>query len=87
MVFDLGQVLVAWDPLPAIAAGVGEERARAFLAADDFRFHEWNLTLDRGVPVAEAEEQAIADHPGYADEIRSFEARHLATQPWLANTI
>ncbi|MCG7321646.1 MULTISPECIES: HAD-IA family hydrolase [Arsenicicoccus] len=74
MVFDLGQVLVAWDPLPAIAAGVGEERARAFLAADDFRFHEWNLTLDRGVPVAEAEEQAIADHPGYADEIRSYAA-------------
>ncbi|WP_172669723.1 HAD-IA family hydrolase [Arsenicicoccus sp. oral taxon 190] len=74
MVFDLGQVLIAWDPLPAVAAGVGEQRARAFLQADDFSFHDWNLTLDKGVPVAEAEEQAIERAPHFADEIRSYAA-------------
>nr|WP_277628267.1 HAD-IA family hydrolase [Arsenicicoccus dermatophilus] len=71
MVFDLGQVLVARDPLPAIAAGVGEERARAFLA-DGEVFATYHRDLDLGVPVEQAQQRAISAHPGYADEIRSY---------------
>lgn len=71
MVFDLGQVLVARDPLPAIAAGVGQDRARAFLA-DGEVFATYDRDLDLGVPVEQAQERAITAHPGYADEIRAY---------------
>lgn len=46
VVFDLGNVLIDWDPLPAIAAGVGEGRARAFL--DSGVFEPWNHARDEG---------------------------------------
>jgi len=72
VVFDLGNVLIDWDPQPAIAAGVGEQRARAFLAADDFDFGAWNHQQDAGRSFAEAEEAAVAAYPHFEDEIRSY---------------
>ena len=38
VVFDLGNVLIDWQPYAAIAAGVGGDEARRFLDADDFDF-------------------------------------------------
>ena len=35
VVFDLGNVLIRWDPRPAIAAGVGDDEAARFLARVD----------------------------------------------------
>ncbi|WP_446663434.1 HAD family hydrolase [Flexivirga sp. B27] len=70
VVFDLGNVLINWDPLPAIAAGVGEERARAFLA--EFDFGAWNHAQDAGRTFADAEQAAMTSHPQFADEIRSY---------------
>ena len=49
VVFDLGNVLIDWDPRPAIAAGVGAERTTALFAADDFDFGVWNHQLDSGM--------------------------------------
>ena len=72
VVFDLGNVLIDWDPQPAIAAGVGEERARAFLSSGEFDFGAWNLQLDAGRTFAEAEQTAIAAYPHLEDEIRSY---------------
>lgn len=72
VVFDLGNVLIEWDPQPAIAAGVGEERARAFLSGAEFDFGAWNLAQDAGRPFAEAEESATAAYPHLAEEIRSY---------------
>ena len=48
VVFDLGNVLIRWDPHPAVAAGVGDAEARAFLAAEDFDFSAWNRRADAG---------------------------------------
>src|SRR5665811_506601 len=42
VVFDLGNVLIAWDPHPAIARAVGAQQATCFLADDEFDFMAWN---------------------------------------------
>lgn len=66
VVFDLGRVVIDWDPLPAIAAGVGEHEATAFLEADDVSFAHWNLEQDRGRTWAEAVRWLEREHPAWA---------------------
>lgn len=72
MVFDLGNVLIRWDPVAAIAAAVGTERAVAFVADPDFDFAAWNHANDAGRTLAEAEETAVESHPHYAEEILAY---------------
>jgi 2-haloacid dehalogenase len=71
VVFDLGNVLIEWDPHPAIAAAVGSDRARAFLAGD-FGFAAWNHAQDAGRSWEDAEAAALATHPHLAEEIRAY---------------
>ncbi|NYI79337.1 HAD-IA family hydrolase [Nocardioides panzhihuensis] len=52
VVWDFGNVLIRWDPLPAIAAGVGDADARAFLGSYDFG--SWNYAQDAGRTWAQA---------------------------------
>jgi 2-haloacid dehalogenase len=72
VVFDLGNVLIRWDPLPAIAAAVGAERAAAFIADADFDFAAWNHANDAGRSLVEAEEAALASHPHLAEEVLAY---------------
>lgn len=72
VVFDLGNVLVDWDPLPAIAAAVGDESAEAFLAADDLDFYAWNHQLDSGMSFAEAEAQVARDFPHWHRHVTAY---------------
>lgn len=73
VVFDLGNVLIQWDPAPAIAAAVGAERAEAFLTHDEFDFAAWNATNDEGArPWEESEREAIDAHPDLEEEIRGY---------------
>lgn len=72
VVFDLGNVLIRWDPLPAIAAGVGEDRARALLEHPTFDFAAWNHAQDAGRTWAEGEQAAIEEHPDLADELLAY---------------
>ena len=69
---DLGNVLIRWDPLAALAAALGEEEARRFLAADDFDFGAWNAALDAGRSWAEAEAEVARTHPHWAEHVRSY---------------
>lgn len=71
VVFDLGNVLIAWDPHPAIAAAVGPDRARAFLTGD-FGFSAWNHAQDAGRSWDDGEAAALETHPHLADEIRAY---------------
>ena len=61
VIWDLGNVLIDWAPHAAGAAGMGEDEARRFLAADDFDFMAFNHTLEAGRTWAEGE--AAADRP------------------------
>jgi len=74
VVFDLGNVLIRWDPHLAIAAGVGPSQASQFLAADDFAFGEWNHEQDAGRTWEEAESTAAATHPHWRDHIAAYRA-------------
>ena len=72
VVFDLGNVLIAWDPVRAVEVAVGPERARAFVADPDFDFAAWNRANDAGRGLDEAEQVARTSHPHYAEEIRAY---------------
>jgi 2-haloacid dehalogenase len=70
VVFDLGNVLISWDPGPAIAKAVGAEQAARFLA--EFAFGAWNNQQDAGRSWDEAEELAVRAHPHWEAAIRGY---------------
>lgn len=72
VVFDLGGVVVVWDPVPAVAAAVGMERAERFVHGGDFDFAAWNRAQDAGRSWAQAQAVATADHPDLAEEIAAY---------------
>jgi 2-haloacid dehalogenase len=72
VVFDLGNVLITWDPHPAIAKAVGAEQAARFLADQEFDFKAWNHQQDAGRLWDEAEEAAVTSHPHWEPAIRGY---------------
>jgi 2-haloacid dehalogenase len=75
VVFDLGGVLIDWDPRHVYRAllddaAIDEFFARVPLLEHNFREH------DRGVPIAPTIEQLCAAHPGDAELIRTWQARY-----------
>lgn len=79
VVFDLGNVLIDWQPLAAVAAGVGPDEARRFLAADDFDFLAWNHAQDSGRSWDEGEAAVAASHPHWATHARAYRANFAAS--------
>jgi 2-haloacid dehalogenase len=77
VVLDLGNVLVDWQPLRAIAAGVGQDEARRFMAAEDFDFMAWNHGPDSGSTWDEAEDAVRREHPHWLEHALSYR-RHFA---------
>lgn len=72
VVFDIGNVLVRWDPHPAIAAAVGEAEATRFLGATDFDFAAWNHAQDAGRPWSVAEDEATRSYPHWREHILGY---------------
>ena len=72
VVFDLGNVLIAWDPHPAIAKAVGAQEATRFLEDADFDFAAWNYQQDAGRSWDDAEAVAVASHPHWERAIRGY---------------
>ena len=79
VVFDLGNVLVDWDPFAAIAAGVGASEARRFLDAPDFDFMVWNHGPDSGGTWADAEDEVRRTHPHWAEHALAYRANFTAS--------
>ncbi|HEY8563914.1 MAG TPA: HAD family phosphatase [Beijerinckiaceae bacterium] len=74
VVFDVGQVLLNWDPRHLYRRIIPDpDRMEWFLAhvCPD----TWNRSLDGGRPWDEALAERIALHGGWADEIRAYRAR------------
>ena len=72
VIFDLGNVLITWDPHPAIAKAVGAEQATRFLADEDFGFMAWNHHQDAGRSWDEAERAAVISYPHWEPAIRAY---------------
>ena len=83
VVFDLGGVVVVWDPVPAIAAVVGEARAEHFVHGSEFDFAAWNHAQDSGRSWADAEAAATANHPELAEEIAAYRPNFALSLPGL----
>ena len=76
VVFDLGNVLIRWDPHPAVAAGMGEEEAARFLSAEDFDFAAWNHRQDEGRTWEVAEAEVARTHPHWHGHATAYR-RHF----------
>lgn len=74
VIFDLGGVLIAWDPHPAIAKEVGPEEASRFLADQGFDFLAWNEKQDAGRSWDGGEDLAVKSHPHWEGAIRAYRA-------------
>lgn len=70
VIWDLGNVIVDWDPFHAIAAGVGEDEARSFL--DGFDFMAWNRGPDSGDSWDDAQAWLEREHPQWAAAGRAY---------------
>jgi 2-haloacid dehalogenase len=85
IVFDLGNVLLAWDPeIPYRRLIPDEAERRRFLT--EICNAAWNLEQDRGRPWREAEDLLIAEHPGLAPLIRAYFETHLETLALVSET-
>ena len=79
VVFDLGNVLIDWDPYAAIATGVGPVEARRFLEADDFDFMAYNHGPDSGLDWDTAEAEVAHTHPHWLEHARAYRAHFPAS--------
>jgi len=74
VVFDIGKVLIDWDPRHLYRTMFADEREmEEFLREVCAR--DWILELDRGKPFAEAVTERIALFPHYEKQIRAFDER------------
>ena len=74
VVFDLGGVLIDWDPRHLYRKLLADEAAvEEFLAT--VCTPEWNEELDRGRPFAEAVAELAERHPTHADAIAAYHQR------------
>ncbi|GAA1166428.1 HAD family phosphatase [Nocardioides aquiterrae] len=72
VILDLGNVLIAWDPRLAVAAGVGAEETARFFAADDFDFFAWNHVQDSGRRWADGVAEVGRTHPHWAEHAAAY---------------
>ena len=71
VVFDLGQVLIRWDP-EALYRRLIPDTAERRRFLTEICSHDWNLEQDRGRSWSDAEAALIATHPQHAELIRAF---------------
>jgi 2-haloacid dehalogenase len=77
IVFDIGGVLMDWDPYYLYRKILGNDRQamEAFLKAVDFS--GWNKEQDRGRSFAEGTAELTARFPEYSELIRAYDERYL----------
>jgi 2-haloacid dehalogenase len=77
-VFDVGNVLIRWDPRNLYRKLIADEAEREdFLAR--ICSPEWNLEMDRGRPFAQGVAERVALFPQHEALIRAFDERWLET--------
>ena len=75
VVFDIGNVLIEWQPERFYDSVIGEDRRRAMFDAVDL--HAMNDKVDLGHPFTETIYAAADAHPEWRDEIRMWHDRWI----------
>lgn len=70
VIFDIGNVLIEWQPERFYDRVIGPERRRAMFAAVDL--HDMNDRVDRGGAFAETIYETACAYPDWHDEIRMW---------------
>lgn len=71
IVFDIGKVLIHYDPNIPFSRLIPDEAERAWFFANVCT-HEWNIEQDRGRTWKEAEDLLLREHPTHEANIRAF---------------
>lgn len=71
IVFDIGSVLINWEPELAFLEQIPDARERRWFLNNVYTT-AWNLEQDRGRSWNEAEELLITDFPEHEDNIRTY---------------
>jgi 2-haloacid dehalogenase len=79
VVFDLGGVLVDWDPRYLLREVMPGREAEMDTILRDVLNHDWNLERDRGDSWPEAMERLKAEHPAWADIFDLYTERWAET--------
>ena len=75
VVFDIGNVLIEWQPERFFDQAIGEDRRRAFFDVIDL--HGMNDRVDRGETFKTVIEETAALYPDWSDEIMMWHDRWL----------
>lgn len=76
VIFDIGNVLVGWDPEGYYDARIGPERRRRFFA--EVPIHAANVRMDAGVAFKDCIAPLAVDHPEWREEILAWQGDLLA---------
>ncbi len=86
VIFDLGNVLIGWDPEGFYDRTIGEDRRRALFAAIDLT--GMNALIDNGALFRETIYDWAERHPDWAPEVRMWHDRwHDIATPVLWETV
>jgi len=75
VIFDLGGVLIDWDPKLVYRQIFAGDQAKMEMFLSTICPTEWNERQDAGRPLAEATEERVALYPEWEAEIRAFYGR------------
>ena len=74
IIFDLGGVLIDWNPEYLYKKVFSNEQDMRFFL-DNICTKEWNEEQDAGYPLEKATKDLIKKHPKYIDEIKAYYSR------------
>ena len=72
IIFDLGGVLIDWNPEYVFLDVFNNDRVKMKWFFDNICTSDWNENQDAGYPLAQATEDKVALFPEYEKEIRMF---------------
>ena len=75
IIFDLGGVLIDWNPEFVYLDVFEGDREKMQWFFDNICTHDWNENQDAGYPLAKATEERVALFPEYEELIRMFYGR------------
>ena len=86
VVFDIGNVLLEWDPKKLFDPEIGPERRAVFFSEADV--HTMNERVDLGHPFTETVEEWANKHPAWRDELQLWHDRWIdMAQPAIDHSV